>query len=96
MGTYNIFSSSAPIKEIYVDNLETWLRCSFYNAEGQNSSYYYPFRSGTTMYVDGEPLVDLIIPDEIVTLPNQCFYNYQKLNSVDLNQVTSIGHDAFG
>lgn len=92
-GNNDIFSSSAPIREIHIKNIETWLKSSF--TEG--GSYYqrHPIRSNTVIYVDGEPLTDLIVPDGINSIPGGSFYNYQQLNTVDLKQAQTIGAYAF-
>ena len=92
--SYNdIFSSSAPIAEIYVNSIETWLKCSFYDYNTYLSRH--PIRSNTTIYINGEPLTDLIVPSHITSLPGGCFNNYKKLNTVDLQNVETVGSYAF-
>jgi hypothetical protein len=73
-GNNDVFSNSAPIGEIHIKNIETWLKSSFHS----NGSYYsrHPIRSNTIIYVDGEPLTDLIVPDSISSIPGGSFYNY--------------------
>ena len=92
--SYNdIFSSSAPIAEIYVNSIETWLKCSFYDYNTYLSRH--PIRNNTTIYINGEPLTDLIVPSHMTSLPGGCFNNYKKLNSVDLQKVETVGSYAF-
>ena len=48
------------------------------------------------MYLNGELVTDLVIPDGVTSIGDYAFYNYNSLTSVTIgNGVTSIGSSAF-
>ena len=55
-----------------------------------------PLHGSTYLYIDGEPVVDVIIPSSVSVIGNYTFYSYYKLNSVTISDsVTQIGNRAF-
>lgn len=50
--------------------------------------------SGTTIYVAGEPLIDLVIP-ETVSETNYVFYRYSKLKSATINHSLKVNETLF-
>lgn len=52
---------------------------------------------GNYLYLNGEPVIDLVIPAGVTSIGNYAFTSYDKLKSVTIPQtVTSIGNWAFG
>lgn len=82
------------LKEIYIQSIEQWLNISFSN-ERANPIF---FAGGTTLFVNGQALIDLVVPKSITAIRNYAFRSYKKLNSIlfeNNSQVTSIGSYAF-
>ena len=70
------FTFSNNLKNVYVPDLETWLRLSADICLLNNFD---------TIYIDNEPVVNLVIPDNIDKMPSRAFYNYEKLESVSFS-----------
>ena len=80
------FNSCTNIKEVYVPDIGTYARVGAVN---QSSTL-------DTIYVDGEPLVNLVVPEGVTELPAKIFKNYKKLESATISgSVKSIGDSAF-
>ena len=77
------------IENVYVDSLETWLGYNFETASC-NPMYW-----AEKLYVDGELLTDVVIPDGTTELGYQ-FYGCESLKTVTIPaSVTKINKDAF-
>lgn len=76
------------ISNIYFNGtLKQWLNISFGNS--------LPMQSACSLYIDGEKLTNLTIPNGITNIPEYAF-EYVNLNRVTIpNSVTSIGENAF-
>ena len=85
LGGWCTFSS---IPNIYFNGtLKQWLNISFEDS--------LPMQSACSLYIDGEKLTNLTIPNGITNIPEHAF-EYVNLNSVTIpNSVTSIGENAF-
>ncbi len=70
------FTFSNNLKKVYVPDLETWLRLS---------ADICLLTDFDTIYIDNEPVVNLVIPDNIDKMPSRAFYNYEKLESVSFS-----------
>ena len=74
----------------YTGSLKNWCALSFYSAQ-QNPMYY-----AENLYIDGELLTDLVIPETVTTLDNYSFYGCESLQSVTLGEnVIFIAEEAF-
>lgn len=82
-----------PVKEVYVDKIEDWLRIDLYGTPlVANSSY--PF--APRLIVGGELLTELVVPENITEIKHGAFKNYGLLEKVVLHDgVTSVGNYAF-
>ena len=77
------------IENVYVDSLETWLGYNFETASC-NPMYW-----AEKLYVDGELLTDVVIPDGTTEIGYQ-FYGCESLKTVTIPaSVTKIKKDAF-
>ncbi len=79
------FSDSKELTSIYIDDFSNWLQYGispFYNKLG-------------TIYLNGNELKKIIIPEGTTKINNYCFYNTNITSITIPNTVTSIGSSAF-
>ena len=85
-----MFEAPTCITDIYfAGTLSQWLNIQF--------NYYHsaPMQSPCNLYINGEKLTNLIIPDDVTSIPNYAF-QHVNLNSVTIpSNVTSVGERAF-
>ncbi|MBP5770864.1 MAG: leucine-rich repeat protein [Bacteroidaceae bacterium] len=87
-GSY-AFGVTNNIEEVHISNLTTWLKTSF--VRGNN-----PLRSGAKLFLNGEELKYLVIPEGIEVIPIAVFEGCESLKSVTLSSdVKEIGGWAF-
>ena len=78
------------LTSVYIMDIAAWCNISFgsYNA---NPLYYADY-----LYLNGELVTELVIPDSVISIDNYAFYSCDSLTSVTIgNGVTSIGVEAF-
>ena len=85
-----MFEAPTCITDIYfAGTLSQWLNIQF--------NYYHsaPMQSPCNLYINSEKLTNLIIPDDVTSIPNYAF-QHVNLNSVTIpSNVTSVGERAF-
>ena len=87
---YDAFYSCDSLTGVYISDLAGWYEISFENSTA-NPLYY-----AKNLYLGGELVTELVIPEGATSISDYSFYNYDKLTSVTIpNSVTSIGSDAF-
>ncbi len=84
----NAFYKCTALESIYVDSLEAWLNISF-------SSSANPLCYAKNLYVGGELLTELVIPEEVTEIGSYAFESYKALTSVTLHGNMSVGYRAF-
>jgi len=78
------------VKNVYITDLEAWYGIEF------ESSHANPLWRGATLYLNGEAVTELVIPEGVTSIGNYAFYG-SKITSVTIPaSVTSIGDSAFG
>ena len=78
------------LEAVYITDLKSWCSISFY-ATGSN-----PLLSQADLYLNGEKVVDLVIPGDIASICSYAFMGCTSLRSVTIPaHVTSIGSFAF-
>ncbi len=90
--------SGTGIENVCVDSLETWLTIcdNIYTTNGQTAAVANPMYYAENLYVAGELLVDLVIPENITEIPKLAFYNVKTMKSLTLHSnVQKIGKGAF-
>ena len=84
------FFGCTALERVYISNTANWCKINFASYTA-NPVYY----SGN-LYLNGEPLVDLVIPSGITSVGYALFANCDTLQSVKIpDGVTSIGEGAF-
>ena len=84
---YMAFCGCSGLTTVHIADLEAWCKISFSSD---------CFSTGHHLYLNGEEIKDLTIPDNITFIGNYAFYKCSGLTSVTIpNGVTSIGGSAF-
>ena len=78
------------LDSVYIRDLAAWCGISF---AGENSN---PLYYANNLYLNGELVTDLVLPDSVTSIGDYAFYNYDNLMSVNIpSNVKSIGDRAF-
>ena len=84
--TYN-FDNCPKLKRIDIGNLEEYLKMS---------GYGYPFSFGADMYIGGEIVTELVIPESITSFSGNAIYGCTSIKSVVLHEgIKSIPNSCF-
>ena len=88
----NAFYNCWSLTNVYITDLTTWCNIEFIN----RSSCPLGFGEKTNLYLNGELLTDLVIPDSVTTIGNYAFFWCSNLTSVTIgDSVTTIGNSSF-
>ena len=86
----NAFSYCYGLKEVHISDLSAWCNIAFENTDA-NPLYY-----ARNLYLNGELVTDLVIPNSVTSIGSSAFYWFSGLTSIVIgNSVTSIGSSAF-
>ena len=81
------FRDCTGLTSVYITDIEAWCKISFAST---------PFPYAENLYLNGELVTDLVIPDSVTSIGNYAFYGCTSLTSVTIpDSVTSIGSSAF-
>lgn len=84
------FTGCTALAEVYISDVAAWCGVLFADA-GSN-----PLACGATLYVEGSPVYELVIPEGVESVGDYAFYGYSPLVCVTLGKdVTSVGAEAF-
>ncbi len=87
------FLYCAALRDVYVTDLEGWLRLDFAN---EYCSYLNHSAAVHFLDEEGREITDLTIPSGVTSIPDYAFRNAVSLKSVTIHDgVTHIGNDAF-
>ncbi len=90
---YESFSNCSGLENVYIFDLSSFCKIDFYYAY---HSYSTPFRYAHHLYLNNEEVTDLIIPDDITSIPPKLFISCYSFQSVTIPEsVTTIGEHAF-
>lgn len=92
VGNYAFSMYSGPsLQDLYFSSLEQWLKIDF-----ENLSYCNPMSEAKNVYLNGELLTEVIIPESITEIGRYAFKGCKSLTKVIMHDnVTSIGRYAF-
>lgn len=86
----SLFGNSNNLENVYIDGLENWC-----NIELEDSSSN-PMAYAKNLYIDGQKLTELIVPEGITEIPQYAFCGNDDIVTIKIpNTVTSIGWGAF-
>jgi hypothetical protein len=84
------FRNCSSLEAVYISNITAWCNISF------KDNYSNPLLYAENLYLNGELVTNLVIPNSITTIGEYAFYDCSSLTSVTIpNSVTTIGEHAF-
>ena len=88
IGNYAFIGCSG-LKSVHITDIEAWCKIRF--GPGSN-----PLRNAHHLFMDGNEIMDLVIPNSVTSIGYGAFFHCSGLTSVTIpNSVTSIGDYAF-
>jgi hypothetical protein len=88
------FSGCEGLKEIHISDLAAWCEMSFYDVLDDAGDS--PFHYADGLYLNGELITDLVVPEDVTKIGAHTFEGYEKLRSVVLhNGIDAIHKSAF-
>ena len=88
------FEGCNGLKEIHISSLSSWCELSFWDVLDDSGDS--PFNYAKELYLNGELVTDLIVPEDVVKIGAHAFEGYEKLKSVVLPKgIESIFKSAF-
>ncbi len=88
---YSAFSNCTSLRSVnYLGTIEQWCDISF------GSYYANPISNGAKLYLNGELVTELVIPDTVTEIKDYAFVGCTSLASVTIgHSITEIGYSAF-
>ena len=87
---YDAFYSCSSLASVYINDLSNWCNISFDTLSSN------PLYCADNLYVNGELVTELVIPDDVIIIESYAFCNLDCITSVVIpDSVTSIGDSAF-
>ena len=78
---------------VYISDLKAWCEVSFLHDSRYNCN---PLSYASYLYINGDEITDLVIPEGVTTINDIAFYNCSTITSVTLpKSLISIGESAF-
>ena len=84
------FSNCSRLTSVYITDLAAWCGIAFENSAAN------PLYNGANLYLNGQVVTSLVIPDGVTSISSFAFYGCGSITSVTIpDSVTGIGNDAF-
>ena len=78
------------LTSVHISDIAAWCNIDFNNYASN------PLRYAKNLYLNGEEVTNLVIPEDVTSIGSYAFYNCSSLTSITIpNSVTSVGEDAF-
>ena len=88
------FSGCVGLKEVHISDLSSWCKQSFYDILDCTGDS--PLNFADALYLNGELITDLVVPEDVTEIGAHAFEGYEKLRSVVLhNGIDAIHKSAF-
>ena len=87
------FQNSTNIREVHITDMAAWMNIDFTSDFG-NPLYH----SEAVLYLNGNPVIDLVVPDSVMSIGDYAFAGYDHIQSVtatDNSDLMHIGEKAF-
>ena len=85
------FAACNNLTAVHISNLATWCGIDFFDGANSNPLYY-----AKHLYLNGEEVTNLMIPNGVTSIGNFAFYYYSELTTAVIpDSVTNIGNYAF-
>ena len=86
----NAFFDCSNLSAVYINNIKSWVDISFF------SSYCNPLYHAKNLYLNGELLTDLVIPEGVTEIKTNTFFSCESITSVSIpKSLEKIGSFAF-
>ena len=92
------FEGCVSLTAVYITDLAAWCNISFEIGFNNVNDYNYsqPLLYAHHLYLNGEEITDLVIPENVTSIGNGAFGQCSGLTSISIpKSVTTIGNDAF-
>ena len=84
------FQKCSGLTSVHISDLVAWCKISFSGSEAN------PLTFSHHLYIKGQEITNLVIPNNVTSIGNSAFYGCSGLTSITIpNSVTSIGNSAF-
>ena len=92
----NCFAGCGNLSVVEIESLESWCSIDFEITGGYGYSHSNPLSYAHNLYINGEPLTELVIPDGVTRIGKSAFCRLSSLTRLEIpTSVTSIGDEAF-
>lgn len=92
----NAFMGCSSLNAVHISSMNAWCNIVFFRPSRYYRSYSNPLSYAHKLYLNGELVTDLVIPEGITSIGSGTFESCTSLTSVTLpKSVTSIGDTAF-
>ena len=89
-----VFEGCDSLKEIHISDLSAWCGMSFYDVTDDAGDS--PLNYADGLYLNGELITDLVVPEDVTEIGAHAFEGYEKLRSVVLHEdIAAIHKSAF-